>query len=60
LKNKGVQPMLDAVLDYLPAPDEQTNYAYLNNERVLLDPQRTDAQPFVGMAFNWSVTSLAS
>ncbi|XP_076838239.1 elongation factor G, mitochondrial [Brachyhypopomus gauderio] len=57
LKNKGVQPLLDAVLDYLPIPSEVNNYALLNDEeatsasKILMDPARDATMPFVGLAF---------
>uniref|UniRef100_A0A8B9LDS8 Elongation factor G, mitochondrial n=1 Tax=Astyanax mexicanus TaxID=7994 RepID=A0A8B9LDS8_ASTMX len=57
LKNKGVQPLLDAVLDYLPNPTEVNNYALLNEEdssdstKILMDPTRDDSKPYVGLAF---------
>uniref|UniRef100_A0A8C9YCE2 Elongation factor G, mitochondrial n=2 Tax=Sander lucioperca TaxID=283035 RepID=A0A8C9YCE2_SANLU len=57
LKNKGVQPLLDAVLDYLPNPTEVKNYAILNDEdvsetsKILMDPTRDSAKPYVGLAF---------
>ncbi|XP_035536127.1 elongation factor G, mitochondrial [Morone saxatilis] len=56
LKNKGVQPLLDAVLDYLPNPTEVKNYALLNNEdgneiKLQMDPTRDSTHPYVGLAF---------
>ncbi|XP_011299101.1 elongation factor G, mitochondrial [Fopius arisanus] len=56
LKNKGVQPLLDAVLDYLPHPGEVTNYALREKsnakpEKILLDPARDGQKPFLGLAF---------
>lgn len=57
LKNKGVQPLLDAVLEYLPNPTEVQNYAILNEQessdgsRIQMDPTRDDSHPFVGLAF---------
>ncbi|XP_038671070.1 elongation factor G, mitochondrial isoform X1 [Scyliorhinus canicula] len=57
LKNKGVQPLLDAVVDYLPDPSEVPNYAITNQEnsedrvKVQMDPKRDPSQPFVGLAF---------
>ncbi|KAM3962718.1 LOW QUALITY PROTEIN: mitochondrial translation elongation factor G 1 [Aphomia sociella] len=56
LKNKGVQPLLDAVLDYLP-PGEVENTAMLNEHKgdegqtIILDPARDGKKPFVGLAF---------
>ncbi|NXN71568.1 EFGM factor, partial [Himantopus himantopus] len=57
LKNKGVQPLLDAVLEYLPNPSEVENYAILNQEdseeknKFLLNSARDNSQPFIGLAF---------
>ncbi|NXA40328.1 EFGM factor, partial [Eudromia elegans] len=57
LKNKGVQPLLDAVLEYLPNPSEVENYALLNKEdsedktKFLLNSARDNSKPFIGLAF---------
>ncbi|XP_069752858.1 elongation factor G, mitochondrial isoform X2 [Narcine bancroftii] len=57
LKNKGVQPLLDAVLDYLPDPSEVQNFAIANQVnsedkvKVLMDSKRGGCHPFVGLAF---------
>lgn len=55
LKNRGVQPLLDAVLDYLPNPGEVENYAFDENAkestRVYLNPERSNNHPFLGLAF---------
>ncbi|CDW54695.1 translation elongation factor g [Trichuris trichiura] len=60
LKNKGVQPLLDAVIDYLPDPSEVTNtvnvedqYAFRHDYHFveILNPERSDRLPFVGLAF---------
>jgi len=54
LKNKGVQPLLDAVLQYLPNPTEVDNYAINNDndgEQFLLDSSGDSSKPFLGLAF---------
>ena len=53
-KNRGVQPLLDAVLDYLPNPTDVINEAYSSNdegeeERVVIDCDPDG--PLVSLAF---------
>src|SRR6266849_4594037 len=51
-KNKGVQPLLDAVVDFLPAP---TDVAAINGVKVGSDEpvvrRSSDDEPFSGLAF---------
>ncbi|MDL0088471.1 elongation factor G [Campylobacter gastrosuis] len=50
-KNKGVQPLLDAIVDYLPAPDEveAIRGEYEDGTEVTVDS--TDDGEFAGLAF---------
>ncbi|KAG0049184.1 Elongation factor G, mitochondrial [Gryganskiella cystojenkinii] len=52
IKNKGVQPLLDAVCAYLPSPDEVTNIALdVKNEEAKVELSSSDKDGFVGLAF---------
>ncbi len=51
-KNKGVQPLLDAVVDYLPCPSEVENTALdLNNNEVPVILSCDPEKPVVALAF---------
>ncbi|MTJ81640.1 MAG: elongation factor G [Telmatospirillum sp.] len=51
-KNKGVQPLLDAVVDYLPAPvDIPAIKGIKAGTEVEISKHSTDDEPFAGLAF---------
>jgi elongation factor G len=51
-KNKGVQAMLDAVIDYLPAPtDVMAIKGHLEDEETEEERPSTDDAPFAALAF---------
>jgi|TARA_B100002003_G_scaffold195058_2_gene184816 elongation factor G len=51
-KNKGVQSMLDAVVDFLPAPDEvKAVTGYLEDGETVAQRLADDDEPFAALAF---------
>ena len=52
-KNKGVQPLLDAVVDYLPSPVdvEAIEGHKMGDEDVVITREPSDAAPFSALAF---------
>jgi elongation factor G len=52
-KNKGVQPMLDAVVDYLPSPLDVEAVAghSVKDEDEVLERRPSDDEPFAALAF---------
>lgn len=56
-KNKGVQPMLDAVVDYLPSPlDVESVQGHApNNEEEVLTRKPSAEEPFAALAFKIAV-----
>ena len=52
LKNKGVQPMLDAVIDYLPSPAEISAVTGTNPDTDEIEPRSTaEGEPFCALVF---------
>lgn len=54
-KNKGVQPVLDAICEFLPKPTDNERHGFVmnaegNEEEVRLKTEDSSA-PFVGLAF---------
>ncbi|MGL5720159.1 MAG: elongation factor G [Alphaproteobacteria bacterium] len=51
-KNKGVQPLLDAVIDYLPSPLDVPDVKGTSLDGEVEDSRKTsDKEPFSGLAF---------
>ena len=51
-KNKGVQPMLDCVIDFLPSPDEvEAIQGILEDEETTDQRTSSDEEPFSALAF---------
>ena len=51
-KNKGVQPLLDGVIRYLPAPDEVKSIrGFLENGETEAERHSDDDEPFAALAF---------
>ncbi len=50
-KNKGVQPMLDAVIDYLPAPTDIPAIKGVDEHGAEIARHASDEEPFSALAF---------
>ncbi len=50
-KNKGVQAMLDAVIDYMPAPDDVAAVKGENDRGKIAEREPRDEEPFSALAF---------
>ncbi|WDL98943.1 elongation factor G [Alicyclobacillus sp. ALC3] len=50
-RNKGVQPMLDAVVDYLPSPLDVPPIKGVTSDGVDVERHSSDEEPFAALAF---------
>ncbi|MDR0927256.1 MAG: elongation factor G [Ignavibacteria bacterium] len=51
-KNLGIQTLLDGVIDFLPSPNERTNYGLdLDNNEERVELKIDDTKPVVALAF---------
>ena len=56
-KNRGVQPMLDAVVDYLPSPTDAPAIEARDprDEEIIIERHATSTDPFAALAFKIAV-----
>ena len=50
-KNKGVQAMLDGVVEYMPSPEDVTAIKGVNDDDVDAERHASDNEPFASLAF---------
>jgi elongation factor G len=50
-KNKGVQPLLDAVIDYLPSPLDVPSIEGMDTDEAPVTREASDDEPFAALAF---------
>lgn len=50
-RNKGIQPLLDAVLDYLPAPTDIAAVPGVDDDGKQISRTATDSEPLAAIAF---------
>jgi len=51
LKNKGIQPLMDAIVDYLPAPGDLPALKGVSSKGVAIEQSRSETAPFSGLIF---------
>ncbi len=51
LKNKGIQPLMDAIVDYLPAPSDLPVLKGVTPKGVEIEQSRSETAPFSGLIF---------
>lgn len=50
-KNKGIQPLLDAIVDYLPSPTDVPPHEYWRHDGTSGTVKGTSGEPFSGLVF---------